>query len=666
MLLLGSALPGLGNSVLLRSEEHQIEKASAIFRGTVVAGKSYENAADGMIYTRTALRVDEVFKGKLPAVVTLIHRGGEIQANRNVQLQSRLKPGPQTKEGAGTVHPIESGTIQIRGEADDSSPQFKAGAEYLVFVSRRPDGTLFVANGEAGAREMGRSAPLPRDIRALTPSGPLPGADVTDQSATLSDQLWQPGPNPPTPRTVPASSATNLMVGGDGIPARFILPDRGEPIPYFIDADYLPAGLTLAQATNAVISALNAWLNPTSLRYKFAGLQSFGMAAPYITNGDCALRIQLHDHYNYIGSGAGSGDTLGVGGHAWTIANSPSGWTVGGNVAGNDFHKVVNGYIVIAHTNVFLQNVTNLAEVLCHEVGHTVGLAHSSNNASETNTFLQQAIMYCAAHGNGRGATLNGWDTNVIRQVHPATNTPPYCYDRVMDVVTDPNLAFTNAGVNTVQFRGYKLQSRPITIATNDASVDGIGTFSLTGSNLTFFPSGFFSGSGRVDPAGTAYYERIYARYSDGTNASPYALVRVVQLYTDSYYEGIPDLWRSAFFGNPNPSVGANHAALQDADGDGFSNLTEWWLGSNPTNSTSNLRITSFSPLTLQWPAKGCEVYEIHGSSNLINWVRILNPIIPTNCVPGTNAFNITNSTAITSGITNGGPYHFFRVQKVQ
>jgi hypothetical protein len=594
--------------------------------------------------------VDEVFKGKLPAAVNLVHRGGEVVG---------------------------------RGEIDDFAPQFKTGEEWLVFVSRRPDGTLFSTRGQASAFKLAavdtatRTVPasnsaagadLLEQLRAKTTTGPIAGSDVTDQAASLKNQSdlplsnW-PLPNNPAPMANPSSVATNLFTDTNGIPARFLQPDRGESVPYLIDADYLPAGMTQAQAISAVQSALAAWVGPTSLRYQFAGIQSFGMPAPDITNGDGVLRIQLHDHYNFIGSGAGSGDTLGVGGHGWVEANSPSGWTTGGNVAGSDFHRVSYGYIVLAHTNTFMQNLTNFAEVLCHEIGHTIGLAHSSENPNESNPYLKQAIMYYMVHDNGRGATLNGWDTNVVRQVHPPNNTPPYCYNRVIDAVSSPS-AFTNSSVNTIQVRGYDLQGGPLTLITNDAL--GLnGSFSLLNSNLTYIPRAWFLDSGRYDPAGNQLRDIIYARYSDGTNASPYITIKVISLNSDSFSEGIPDYWRLAFFGNANPTNGLDHRATDDADGDGFNNITEWRLGSNPTNSNSNLRITSFSPLTLQWPAKGYEVYELYGSTNLTNWIRVMNPLVPTNFIPGTNLLNLTNSIGVATGFTNGAPWQFFRVQKV-
>ena len=44
-----------------------------------------------------------------------------------------------------------------------------------------------------------------------------------------------------------------------------------------------------------------------------------------------------------------------------------------------------------------------------------------------------------------------------------------------------------------------------------------------------------------------------------------------------------------------------------------LANVTEWLLGSVPTNKNSNLRITSISATNLQFDAKPYELYEFNG-----------------------------------------------------
>jgi len=58
----------------------------------------------------------------------------------------------------------------------------------------------------------------------------------------------------------------------------------------------------------------------------------------------------------------------------------------------------------------FLKDPVNLAEVFCHELGHSIGLGHSS---------VSGAIMQPNAHFDGRDATLSDDDKTGVRAIYP-------------------------------------------------------------------------------------------------------------------------------------------------------------------------------------------------------------------------------------------------------
>jgi hypothetical protein len=585
--LLSFVRPGFTLSLIPATPDERVQNAAAICHATVIGAESFRSGTDGGIHTRTWLRVNEALKGTFPATITVVHRGGRI----------------------GEV-----------GEVSSDAPKLRVGDERLFLLGRRADGTLFVDNGPAGAPLLVRAGRGKTATSTVTDPNALAllyaartrypnasGPDLTAQAASLLAPLAVPG----------------LSTNASGVSRRFTGGDRGEAIEYLVDADALPAGMTQAQALNAVSNAFQAWANVTSLRFRFAGVTSFGTAAGNVAANDGRIRLQLHDTYNSISGPT----TLGVGGNAFSDGGFASGGS-GGSVAGNEFFHCTRGFVVMKHTQTALQTLSTFEEVLCHEIGHVLSMDHSSENTSEPNTTLKEAIMFFQAHADGRGAALGTYDPPVVQQAYPTNSTPPYGYSRVMDVVTQPSGGPNITGINQIELRGFDQQTTNLTVSLVSSTAVA-GTFSLLSSTLKFTPDNFYN-EARVDPATTLAYDRAFVRFSDGTNGSPYVEVRVISLLADQNpggaSDGLPDDWVAQYFGSASASVNPN----ADADGDGVSNLNEFRLGTDPTNAASVLRFTAVTASNLAWFATPYEVYEVQATTNFTNWFRVGNPIVPT------------------------------------
>ncbi len=618
------ALHCLASAVIEDDLDRLYERSDAVLQGTVVGAFCFREE-NGEICTQTSLKVDESFKGKFPSIVAICSRGGNL-----------------------------GNEYYFFG----NSPQLHPGRKYILFLKRTLLGRLEPTDGSSSCFLLPVHCPLkcditvgkyasPDKVRQISEARPEIGVDVTDQVGVES--------------TMPSISSGMI----DGVNKRFLQPDRAEPIPILVDAENLPSGISLAQATNALIAALDAWANVTSLKFVIEGIGAFGQSANSIRLNDEKIRIQLHDKYNEISSPV----VLGIGGQSGISNPSPSGWNIGGNVQGREFLKSTSGFVIIKSTHPTVQDVNMLAATLCHEIGHALNLAHSSEYETD-DPVLRDSIMYYRAHRDGRGPRLGEYDVAAIRSCYPL-NTVPYTFDRVMDA-TMARSPLNISGINEIEIRGYDIQGQPLQVITADQSVLN-GQFITEGFKVRYsVPVLVRETALRDDPAIASdgryiYKDIIYFRVSDGENASPSSKIRVVSLRNDAGVvpDGIPDYWMNTYFGSSIPSVATLSRAADDADHDGLSNLDEYRLGTNPKDSQSLLRVSELFNGQITFPAQAYELYEIQSSSNLIDW-ELVRPIVPTSTATSRLRLPQTNIIVTVTNLSMISDKAFYRVQKIR
>ena len=212
-------------------------------------------------------------------------------------------------------------------------------------------------------------------------------------------------------------------------------------------------------------------------------------------------------------------------------------------------------------------------------------------------------------------------------------------------------------GINEVQLVGYDLQTATasLSLVTTGPTAGSAATESFVGNTLKLTQGGYY-GDATLDPAGNSFYYLKWVRFSDGVNCSPWTRVRVTSLFEDTQpspsRDGLPNSWMITYFGSATPSPGNLSRAGDDKDGDGFTNLQEFQMGTHPGSSASRLSVSGLASNSLTWTSAAYQVYVIESSTDLLTWTRFGNPVLASG----------SSTTAQGSFLPLGGTNRFYRV----
>ena len=398
LLILGSSRAAFGTTVVMPRDEDMVVESRAIITARVLGLSTGVDSHTGYVYTYVRLAVDTVLKGSIAEhEVVLKELGGETP---------------------------EHGTM-IYG-----MPRFEIGQEVLLYLNTWLDGALRVHQGFLGKFNINRDPATGRavverqsegaNVHFMAGSGNV-GTERSDLDSytqmvegvieknrerilDFQRQFYSDAPMLPQPvefESMAPDFTPMWVLLNPGSPSRWFEPDSNQPVVFYVNPSGAPGFAMLQEDMQA---AMNAWSNAGgSLRVTYGGTTS-GCG---VQVADGSNTISFNNCDNYFSPSQTCSGLIAVSG---IIRYMPSQTRrIGSTTYGRaiEANMSFNPYAICNFTN-----RAQLQEVATHEMGHALGLGHSSDSG---------ATMAAYVHFDNRGASLMSDDILGITNIYPGS-----------------------------------------------------------------------------------------------------------------------------------------------------------------------------------------------------------------------------------------------------